>query len=92
MDRRTHRLDLLAISLDDNEDVRGAHHVASDSDSEVYCDSVDQFGAEEVRLSLCFRDSSSVAESEGAVTQSPVTVKKDLRLPFRTQRADTGIP
>lgn len=39
------------ISLDDNEDVRSAHHVTSDSDSEVYCDSVDQFGAEEVRLS-----------------------------------------
>ncbi|KAK3551700.1 hypothetical protein QTP70_022563 [Hemibagrus guttatus] len=35
---------------DDSEDVRSAHHVASDSDSEVYCDSVDQFGAEE-RLS-----------------------------------------
>ncbi|XP_058246604.1 acyl-CoA-binding domain-containing protein 5A isoform X2 [Hemibagrus wyckioides] len=37
----------IVISLDDNEDVRSAHHVASDSDSEVYCDSVDQFGAEE---------------------------------------------
>ncbi|XP_053492858.1 acyl-CoA-binding domain-containing protein 5A isoform X3 [Ictalurus furcatus] len=34
-------------TTDDNEDVRGAHHVASDSDSEVYCDSVDQFGMEE---------------------------------------------
>ncbi|XP_060778525.1 acyl-CoA-binding domain-containing protein 5A isoform X2 [Neoarius graeffei] len=34
-------------ATDDNEDVRSAHHVASDSDSEVYCDSVDQFGAEE---------------------------------------------
>ncbi|XP_046703300.1 acyl-CoA-binding domain-containing protein 5A isoform X1 [Silurus meridionalis] len=32
---------------DDNEDMLCAHHVASDSDSEVYCDSVDQFGAEE---------------------------------------------
>ncbi|XP_047667589.1 acyl-CoA-binding domain-containing protein 5A isoform X2 [Tachysurus fulvidraco] len=32
---------------DGNEDVCSPHHVASDSDSEVYCDSVDQFGAEE---------------------------------------------
>lgn len=37
------------ISLDVDEDVQSALHVASDSDSEVYCDSVDQFGAEEVR-------------------------------------------
>lgn len=29
------------------EDVSSSHHVASDSDSEVYCDSVDQFGGEE---------------------------------------------
>ncbi|XP_051969303.1 acyl-CoA-binding domain-containing protein 5A-like isoform X1 [Xyrauchen texanus] len=29
------------------ENVSSSHHVASDSDSEVYCDSVDQFGAEE---------------------------------------------
>lgn len=28
--------------------VSGPNHVASDSDSEVYCDSVDQFGQEEV--------------------------------------------
>ncbi|XP_053351047.1 acyl-CoA-binding domain-containing protein 5A isoform X2 [Clarias gariepinus] len=34
-------------ATDDDEDVLSAHHVASDSDSEVYCDSVDQFGAEE---------------------------------------------
>lgn len=33
------------------EDVSSFQHVASDSDSEVYCDSVDQFGAEEVRFS-----------------------------------------
>ncbi|XP_016406612.1 acyl-CoA-binding domain-containing protein 5A-like isoform X4 [Sinocyclocheilus rhinocerous] len=32
---------------DIGEDVSSSHHVASDSDSEVYCDSVDQFGAEE---------------------------------------------
>lgn len=43
------------ISPDDDEDVLSAHHVASDSDSEVYCDSVDQFGAEEVRESLLRR-------------------------------------
>lgn len=33
------------------EDGASFQHVASDSDSEVYCDSVDQFGAEEVRFS-----------------------------------------
>ncbi|XP_019958747.2 acyl-CoA-binding domain-containing protein 5A isoform X2 [Paralichthys olivaceus] len=32
---------------DPRADVSGPHHVASDSDSEVYCDSVDQFGQEE---------------------------------------------
>ncbi|KAG7487454.1 hypothetical protein MATL_G00023650 [Megalops atlanticus] len=32
---------------DHNEDVSSPHHLASDSDSEVYCDSVDQFGQEE---------------------------------------------
>ncbi|KAF5894102.1 acyl-CoA-binding domain-containing protein 5 isoform X1 [Clarias magur] len=36
-------------ATDDEDDVLSAHHVASDSDSEVYCDSVDQFGAEEER-------------------------------------------
>ncbi|KAK2859676.1 hypothetical protein Q5P01_004296 [Channa striata] len=30
-----------------NVDVSGPNHLASDSDSEVYCDSVDQFGQEE---------------------------------------------
>lgn len=30
-------------------DVPGPSHLASDSDSEVYCDSVDQFGQEEAR-------------------------------------------
>ncbi|XP_073686571.1 acyl-CoA-binding domain-containing protein 5A isoform X2 [Garra rufa] len=29
------------------KDVSSSHHVASDSDNEVYCDSVDQFGGEE---------------------------------------------
>lgn len=51
MDKGKRGCNLNVISLDDNEDVRGAHHVASDSDGEVYCDSVDQFGMEEVRLS-----------------------------------------
>lgn len=56
MDKSTHGLHLIVISLDDNEDVHSAHHVASDSDSEVYCDSVDQFGAEEVRPSSLHRN------------------------------------
>ncbi|XP_072535414.1 acyl-CoA-binding domain-containing protein 5A isoform X2 [Salminus brasiliensis] len=34
-------------SEDDNEVASSLHHVASDSDGEVYCDSVDQFGVEE---------------------------------------------
>ncbi|XP_054863303.1 acyl-CoA-binding domain-containing protein 5A isoform X2 [Amphiprion ocellaris] len=32
---------------DPSVDMSGPHHLASDSDSEVYCDSVDQFGQEE---------------------------------------------
>ncbi|KAJ8279248.1 hypothetical protein COCON_G00063140 [Conger conger] len=46
----THPLETTKLNShlsDHNEDVSGLHHLASDSDSEVYCDSVDQFGAEE---------------------------------------------
>ncbi|XP_051007174.1 acyl-CoA-binding domain-containing protein 5 isoform X1 [Acomys russatus] len=32
---------------DHSEDASGIHHVTSDSDSEVYCDSMEQFGQEE---------------------------------------------
>ena len=38
----------VSLSVDPCEDVSGPHHLASDSDSEVYCDSMDQFGLEEV--------------------------------------------
>lgn len=33
---------------DPSANMSGPNHLASDSDSEVYCDSVDQFGQEEV--------------------------------------------
>lgn len=49
------------VSLIVTEDVSSFQNVASDSDSEVYCDSVDQFGAEEVRFSqvkICQTDTS----------------------------------
>uniref|UniRef100_A0A671Q9B5 Acyl-CoA-binding domain-containing protein 5A-like n=1 Tax=Sinocyclocheilus anshuiensis TaxID=1608454 RepID=A0A671Q9B5_9TELE len=36
-----------SLFICETEDVSSSHHVASDSDSEVYCDSIDQFGAEE---------------------------------------------
>lgn len=39
----------MASHADLPEDMCSHQHVASDSDSEVYCDSVDQFGMEEVR-------------------------------------------
>lgn len=39
-------------TLDLNADVSGPTNMASDSDSEVYCDSVDQFGQEEVSHNL----------------------------------------
>ncbi|XP_035387055.1 acyl-CoA-binding domain-containing protein 5A isoform X1 [Electrophorus electricus] len=38
---------------DDNNDVAPPPHVASDSDSEVYCDSVDQFGVDEQGCEPC---------------------------------------
>ncbi|XP_067290679.1 acyl-CoA-binding domain-containing protein 5A isoform X2 [Pseudorasbora parva] len=38
--------DLIELNRHLREDVSSSHHVASDSDSEVYCDSVDQFGGE----------------------------------------------
>lgn len=39
---------MLSIPID--LDVSWPRHVTSDSDSEVYCDSMDQFGLEEVRV------------------------------------------
>ena len=38
----------MASHADLPEDLCSHQHVASDSDSEVYCDSVDQFGMEQV--------------------------------------------
>lgn len=35
---------------DPSEDASGVHHLTSDSDSEVYCDSMEQFGQEEYSL------------------------------------------
>lgn len=46
-----HQLNLnhsLYIYIYETEDMSSSQHVASDSDSEVYCDSVDQFCGEEV--------------------------------------------
>ncbi|XP_064188582.1 acyl-CoA-binding domain-containing protein 5A-like isoform X3 [Anguilla rostrata] len=46
----THTLETTELNghlSDHNEEVSSLHHLASDSDSEVYCDSVDQFGTEE---------------------------------------------
>ncbi len=40
---------LFVLISDPSVDVSGPSHLASDSDSEVYCDSVDQFGQEEAR-------------------------------------------
>ncbi len=37
---------------DPSVNVSGPSHLASDSDSEVYCDSVDQFGQEEASNNL----------------------------------------
>ncbi|CAM4721194.1 unnamed protein product [Leuciscus chuanchicus] len=42
-----HAGDIVELNRHIKEDVSSSHHVASDSDSEVYCDSVDQFGGEE---------------------------------------------
>ncbi|XP_056594606.1 acyl-CoA-binding domain-containing protein 5A isoform X3 [Triplophysa dalaica] len=42
-----HNGDVIEVNGHTKEDGASFQHVASDSDSEVYCDSVDQFGAEE---------------------------------------------
>lgn len=42
-----HDRDVVELNGQIKEKVSSSHHVASDSDSEVYCDSVDQFGGEE---------------------------------------------
>ncbi|XP_029102076.1 acyl-CoA-binding domain-containing protein 5A isoform X3 [Scleropages formosus] len=49
-----------------SEDPMGLHHMASDSDSEVYCDSMDQFGLEEsaeVLVSHTLESDHSLAET-----------------------------
>jgi hypothetical protein len=39
---------------DPSEDASGIHHLTSDSDSEVYCDSMEQFGQEEVKMTFSY--------------------------------------
>ncbi|EPY75544.1 acyl-CoA-binding domain-containing protein 5 isoform 2 [Camelus ferus] len=45
------------INDDHVEDVSGIQHLTSDSDSEVYCDSMEQFGQEEVKNDIFLIDS-----------------------------------
>ena len=40
------------VNNDHVEDISGIQHLTSDSDSEVYCDSMEQFGQEEVKITF----------------------------------------
>ncbi|XP_062847202.1 acyl-CoA-binding domain-containing protein 5A isoform X2 [Trichomycterus rosablanca] len=74
-DEATHHIN--DHTTDDNVDVCSALHVASDSDSEVYCDSVDQFGAEEnseaqVKMSLEENHSSVCSLEEPSLLEEEI--------------------
>uniref|UniRef100_A0A672NV56 Acyl-CoA-binding domain-containing protein 5A-like n=1 Tax=Sinocyclocheilus grahami TaxID=75366 RepID=A0A672NV56_SINGR len=66
-----------SLSLCETEDVSTSHHVASDSDSEVYCDSIDQFGAEEVSR---FHHSLVVAEESHSTLSSTGEIRSQEEL------------
>ncbi|XP_061661228.1 acyl-CoA-binding domain-containing protein 5A [Syngnathoides biaculeatus] len=69
---------------DAGEDVTGRAHLASDSDSEVYCDSVDQFGQNESPEQNCSTEDLDEEEQEEEKGEEPVG-REDV------QRAPRGI-
>uniref|UniRef100_A0A8C2DWY5 Acyl-CoA-binding domain-containing protein 5 n=1 Tax=Cyprinus carpio TaxID=7962 RepID=A0A8C2DWY5_CYPCA len=71
------------------EDVSSSHHVASDSDSEVYCDSIDQFGGEE-GSELHVSHSLDVAEESHSTLSSTEEIRSQEELLGREEGVQHG--
>ncbi|XP_062847203.1 acyl-CoA-binding domain-containing protein 5A isoform X3 [Trichomycterus rosablanca] len=77
-DEATHHIN--DHTTDDNVDVCSALHVASDSDSEVYCDSVDQFGAEEQNSEAQVKMSLEENHSSVCSLEEPSLLEEEIML------------
>ncbi|KAM6953393.1 acyl-CoA-binding domain-containing protein 5A [Aplochiton taeniatus] len=93
--RRWLALRCVVLPADPCGDVSGHHHLASDSDSEVYCDSVDQFGqeagSEEPLSSLDMEEEQNLSPVPSQ--EAPETTQGSPEgPPETTQGADEGPP
>lgn len=91
---------------DHSEDASGIHHLTSDSDSEVYCDSMEQFGQEEYQYYLGGDPSQSLENSGfqedaqicpgngnvGSMQMAAVEGKGEVKHGGEDGRTDSGAP
>ncbi|XP_052451929.1 acyl-CoA-binding domain-containing protein 5A isoform X4 [Carassius gibelio] len=84
-----HERDIIELNGHIKEDVSSSHHVASDSDSEVYCDSVDQFGGEE-GSELHVSHSLDVAEESHSTLSSTGEIRSEEELLGREEGVQHG--
>lgn len=84
-----HAGDIVELNRHIKEDVSSSHHVASDSDSEVYCDSVDQFGGEE-GSETHINHSLDVAEERHSRLSSTEEIRSQEELLGREEGAQHG--
>lgn len=85
-----HNGDIIEVNGHAKEDVSSSHHVASDSDSEVYCDSVDQFGAEE-GSDIHLNRSQDAAEESHSTLSSTEEVESKERQSEDVQEREEGV-
>ncbi|XP_043082628.1 acyl-CoA-binding domain-containing protein 5A isoform X2 [Puntigrus tetrazona] len=84
-----HDRDVIELNGHIKEDMSSCHHVASDSDSEVYCDSVDQFGGEE-GSELHVSQSLDVAEESHSTLSSTGEIRSQEELLEREDGVQHG--
>ncbi|KTF74681.1 hypothetical protein cypCar_00023342, partial [Cyprinus carpio] len=84
-----HDRDVIELNGHIKEDVSSSHHVASDSDSEVYCDSIDQFGGEE-GSELHVSHSLDVAEESHSTLSSTEEIRSQEELLGREEGVQHG--
>ncbi|XP_059390681.1 acyl-CoA-binding domain-containing protein 5A-like [Carassius carassius] len=84
-----HNRDVIELNGHIREDVSSSHHVASDSDSEVFCDSVDQFCGEE-GSELHVSRSLDVAEESHSTLSSSGEIRSQEELLGREEGVQQG--
>ncbi|XP_052398975.1 acyl-CoA-binding domain-containing protein 5A isoform X1 [Carassius gibelio] len=84
-----HNRDVIELNGHIREDVSSSHHVASDSDSEVFCDSVDQFCGEE-GSELHVSRSLDVAEESHSTLSSSGEIRSQEELLGREEGVQHG--